>query len=154
MGHFVRVFCASPLVPPVRKVIEWAAQKGCKLKMDPDTAPADQEKTDWRRVGIIYKDNHTPFYIEVNMDDDSGSHLREEIDEYSKFLNNVDDSSDKNKALQHLRKTKFIVSNEIPAQFADEGYLALGVFLTYFVQHCDGMIQVDGEGIKQKLKVT
>ena len=156
MGNYVRVFCTKSEQPSVRAILDWAATKGCHMKVDPDFKNFNMDATDWKRVGILYKDDKWPFLSEINKDD---GFMKEEITEFNNFLSGVKDAQgketmDKEAILRHLKDTKFVVVTELSVNddIDDEGYFNLGVFLTYFVQHCGGIIQVDGEGLSEDIK--
>jgi hypothetical protein len=70
----------------------------------------------------------------------------EEIQEFIEFLNDVNESAEKAKVLAQLRGTRAVVSAQLLSDIDDDGYHAVGIFLSFFVAHCDGMIQADGEG--------
>jgi hypothetical protein len=49
--------------------------------------------------------------------------------------------------LEHLAATAFVIACQLPSSdIEDDGYNVNGHFLTFFVEHCGGMIQADGEG--------
>jgi hypothetical protein len=46
-----------------------------------------------------------------------------------------------------LRKTRFILLTRFdPADISDEGYDFNGWMLEFYQEHCDGIVQVDGQG--------
>ena len=146
MGYYVRAFCTSSVVPPIRAVLEWTAQQGYTLQVDPDSAEVDLDSPDWQEVDIIYKDGKQPFVVGVDRDDGSEASLvRREIEEFEEFLADVTGPA-KARVLTHLRATRYIVANQLLADVDDDGYEASSIFLTYFVEHCGGLIQADSEG--------
>jgi hypothetical protein len=42
------------------------------------------------------------------------------------------------------------VAAQLLGDIDDDGYTAAGVFLSYFVDHCGGLIQADGEGFYER----
>ena len=48
--------------------------------------------------------------------------------------------------LATLRASRTIVTAQLLSDIDNIGYYAVGVFLGFFVEHCDGMVQADGEG--------
>ena len=115
MGYYVRVFCTSPTVPPIRKVLNWAASNGQQLMIEPDYADIDRDSPNWKMVGITYKEGKLPFLAEVNRDDGTeNSLLREEVEEFVDSVSEIEDSTNKAKVLRHLHETKYVVANLIP----------------------------------------
>jgi hypothetical protein len=157
MGYYIRAFCLSDKVPTIREILTWAASQGCKLEIASDFQNLDLDLIEWEQVGIVYKQGKLPFLCEINRDDGTDDCLmREEVEEFKEFLSEVKGlfNINKKKVLNQLERTRFIISNQIPtSDFDDEGYDANGIFLTYFVQHCGGMIQADGEGFYEGNKL-
>ena len=48
--------------------------------------------------------------------------------------------------LDHLQQSKAVVAAQLLGDIDDDAYTAAGTFLAYFVEHCGGLIQADGEG--------
>jgi hypothetical protein len=138
MGYYLRAFCTSPDIPPLRPVFEWAESQGVRFA----SPSADLDASGWQQAEVVYKSDRQPFVAETDAD----QLLREEIEEYLEFLDDVDESSDKQKVVDHLGQTKAVVAAQLLGDVDDDGYTAAGTFLTYFVKHCGGMIQADGEG--------
>lgn len=148
MGYYARAFCTSPDVPPLRQVLEWAEDRGVGLTIGPGRAGVDLDSPDWREVELVYKQGRQPILCEVNRDDSSDDNLlREEVEDFLESLDDVDDSPDKDRVVQHLRETRFVVASQLlTSDFDDDVYKAINTYLSYFVEHCGGMIQADGEG--------
>jgi hypothetical protein len=138
MGYYLRVFCMSPEIPSLRAVFEWAEVRDVRL----DAPSADVDAPSWRQAEVVYKTGRQPFVAETDAD----QLLREEVEEFVEFLEDVDDSSEKQKVLDHLEQSKAVVSTQLLGDVDDDGYAAAGTFLTFFVEHCGGLIQADGEG--------
>ena len=150
MSYYIRVFCTAPAVPPLRDVLQWCADQGAPLQIAPEFATADLQSPDWQQVGLVYKAGKQSFLAEVNRDEGSDSDLlHEEIAEFAELVAEAEAAEPawKDAVLQHLRATRCIVANQLPTgDFDADGFRALNVFLAYFVQHCGGMVQADGEG--------
>lgn len=150
MAYYVRVFCQSSAIPPLRVVFEWVTSEGYQLRLDPTFAHTDLDSSDWEQIGILYKDGKSALLTEINRDHGSDERLfHEEIREFEGLLTEAKNSSngeETEKVLEHVHHTKYIVANQIPSDFDDDGSLALSSFLAYFINHCGGMVQADGEG--------
>ena len=55
--------------------------------------------------------------------------------------------------MSHLKKTQIIISSQLLNDIDDDGFHANGVFLDYFVEKCNGMINADSEGFYDGDKV-
>jgi hypothetical protein len=138
MAYYLRAFCTSPDIPPLRAVFEWAEGHGVRL----DAPSADLDAPGWQQAQVIYNTEKQPFVAET----DAGELLREEVEESVEFLDDVGESPKKQKVLDHLEQSKAVIAAQLLGDIDDEGYTAAATFLTYFVEHCGGMIQADGEG--------
>lgn len=138
MGYYLRAFCTSADIPPLRTIFDWAEKQGVRLEA-PET---DVDATGWEQAEVIYQPERSPIVAETN----TGELLHEEVEEFVDFLEDVDDSPEKQKVLDHLEQSKAVVAAQLLGDIDDDGYTAAGEFLTYFVEHCGGLIQADGEG--------
>jgi hypothetical protein len=145
MGYCLRAFCTSADVPPLRTVFDWAEMQGVRL----DAPSADLETTAWEQAELLYKAGKSSIVAEANRDD----LVREEVEEFTELLEDVDDSPEKQKVLDHLEQSKAVVAAQLLGDIDDDGYTAAGTFLTYFVEHCGGLIQADGEGFYEGEKL-
>jgi hypothetical protein len=138
VGYYVRAFCTSDDVPPLRTVFDWAEGRGVSLQ-----APsADLDARGWEQAEVVYKANREPFVVEAN----TGELLREEVVEFVEFLEDVDESLEKRNVLDHLGHCKAVVAAQLRGDIDDDGHAAVGTFLAYYVEHRGGLIQADGEG--------
>lgn len=119
-------------------MFEWADGRGVHL----EAPSADLDAPGWEQAEIVYKSDRQPFVAELN----TGELLREELEEFFEFLEDVADSPEKQKVLDHLEQSKAVVAAQLLGDVDDDGYTAAGTFLTYFVEHAGGLIQADGEG--------
>jgi hypothetical protein len=142
LAYYLRAFCTSTDIPPLRAVLDWAASQGVRL----DAPTADLDTRAWEQAEVLYKPDKSPLVAEANEDDLA----REEAGEFIESLEDVDESPEKQKVLEHLRQTKAIVAVQLLGDIDDDGYSAAGTFLTYFVDHCAALIQADGEGFYER----
>jgi hypothetical protein len=138
VAYYLRAFCTSDEIPPLRTVLEWADDQGTHL----EPRSADPDDSAWKQAEVICKSGAQPFIAERN----AGELLREEVEEFMKFLADVDESPEKQEVLDHLGRSRTVVATQLLSDIDDDGYSAVGTFLTYFVEHCGGLIQADGEG--------
>jgi hypothetical protein len=137
MGYFLRTFCTSDELPPLQTVLVWAEAHGVSLET---TSAADGR--DWEQVEVSYSPDAAPFIIEAN----TGDLLTDEVAEFVDFLEDVDDSPEKQKVLDHLHRSKAVVAAQLLGDVPDDGFDPVGTFLAYFVENCGVMIQADGAG--------
>jgi len=161
MGYYVRVFCTAPDVPRLRSIQDWLHDQESTAVIDePNHAIAaaaagelrppilNLSNSNWEQIAISYKLGKPPILAECDRDDGTpDSTIREELEEFVQQLAEVEHSSARQRVLDHLAATKFVVVCQLPvSSIDDDGYEANGDFLTYFVEHCGGMVQADAEG--------
>lgn len=147
VGYYVRAFCASGDPPPLRQVLDFAREKGCPIRLDPDVTETSPDDPGWEQVGLLYKDGKLPILLEVNRNDGEDSLVREEIEEFLEFLEDAPRNSNRSKVDDHLRATRFVVAAQLPtSDIDDDGYNANGWVMRFFLERNAGMIQADGEG--------
>jgi len=107
---------------------------------------------------IVSKDGGAPKEVtleELSRNAGRGKNLiADEVAEFKELLEEIKNSPAKRQVIGHLNQTRFIVACRLPtSDIDDDGYDVNGDFLGYFVDHCEGMIQADGEGFYQGSKV-
>lgn len=167
MGYYVRAFCTASRSPRLADVQEWLRKRGSRAVLDSadhaveasrgGTMPSpvlDLDTPDWEQIAITYKAGKLPILAQINRERDDRGVLREEIAEFSKLLSDAAPEAARMRVLAHLRATTFIVACQLPtSDIDDDGYRANGDFLEYFVQHCGGLMQADGEGFYEGVRV-
>lgn len=145
MAYWMRVFCTSGSPPRLEDVFDWVSGRGPNLWIDHRVTDAELASDSWEQAAIGYRQGKTPFLTEVNHSSDPDA--RQEIAEFAESVEDVPDTSQRRRVLDHLERTIFIVGNQIPtSDFEDDGYHAVGEFMRFFLEHNGGMIQADGEG--------
>jgi hypothetical protein len=144
MGYYVRAFCTSPELPPLRTVLEWVKSGGVSLELGTENVAVNLDSPDWREAELRYKVGNQSIVVDVTRSSDEL--LSDEIEEFVEFLEDVPESVEKQKVVKQLRQTKAIVATQLLGDVDDDGYTAAGTFISFFVEHCGGMIQADGEG--------
>ena len=161
MAYYVRAFCTSPRVPALAEIQRWLATRRSKAVLDnpnhavevaqgrASSSPTlDLHASDWDQIAVTYKPGKLPILAECNRDDGSeDSLLRQEIGEFLELLQEAGSDAARQRVSEHLQATRFIVACQVPtSDIEDEGLEANGEFLGFFVEHCGGMTQADGEG--------
>jgi hypothetical protein len=144
MGDYLRAFCKSEDLPPLGRVLEWASAQGVSLALE-RSSPGALDSAGWREAELRYKPARQPLVVDVSRAGDHGL-VAEEVEECIELLGDVEESAEKRKVLAHLRASRAIVTAQLLSDIDDDGYDAVGVFLGFFVEHCDGMVQADAEG--------
>ena len=144
MGYYLRAFCTSADLPPLGRVLEWAAAQGVSLALE-SSSPGALGSAGWREAELRYKPGRQPLVVDVGRAGEDGL-VAEEVEEFIELLTGVEESAEKRKVLAHLRASRAVVGAQLLSDVDDEGYDAVGVFLGFFVEHCGGMVQADGEG--------
>jgi hypothetical protein len=138
MSYFLRAFCTSADLPPLRKVFEWAESEGVRL----EATSVDDDTAEWQQAEIVYRPGRQRFVAEADTDEV----LREEVEEFIESLEDADDSREKQRVLDHLERSNAVVAVQLLGHPDADGHRAATTFLTYFVAHCGGLLQADGEG--------
>lgn len=144
MGYYLRAFCKTDELPPLRRVFEWTANAGVALELNSGSEALDD--ANWREAEIRYARDKQPLVVDVSRASSDDGLLSDEVEEFVEFLEDVEDSPEKQKVLAQLRNSRAVVGAQLMGDIDDDGYNAVGTFLSYFVEHCGAMIQADGEG--------
>lgn len=155
MGYYVRALCKSEKVPTLKEVFDCCATKNINLKVHSDySKDVDLDSRNWEQFALEYERGKLPIIVEVNRDDGNEDCLfRREINAFIEIIGSPGLSLSKRKVLQHLKETNFTVADQLLSDVDDNGYDANWEFLRYFVEHCGGMIQADGEGFYESTKL-
>jgi hypothetical protein len=145
VGHYVRAFCTSEDLPPLGRVLEWAAAQGVPLELEHEPGPGGLDSARWRWAELRYQHGKRPLSVDVSREADHGPPF-EEVEEFVELLGEVGESAEKRRVLAHLRQSRAVVGVQLFSDVDDDGYDAVGVFLGFFVAHCGGMVHADGEG--------
>jgi hypothetical protein len=161
MGYYVRAFCTSSQVPELQETQTWLQKRGSVALIDEPNHAVEQARaqiastpiinlgsSDWEQVAVTYKRGKLPILAECNREDGSeDSLLHEELAEFVELIEEAEPSAARQRVLDHLGKTKFIVACQVPtSDVDDDGYNATGDFLTFFAERCGGLIRADREG--------
>jgi hypothetical protein len=161
MNYYVRVFCINAEVPDLASIQAWLGESGSAALIDePDHAieaaeagePGrpilDLATSEWEQVAIVYRAGKLPILAECHRDDGTTECLmRKEIAKFQELIGEPEGSASRRHILQHLAATRFMIICQLPSSDMEEdGFDANSEFVLYFVEHCGGMVQADGEG--------
>jgi len=161
MSYYVRVFCTNAEIPDLANIQAWLRASNSAAVIDePDhaieaaeagelgTPILDLATSGWEQVAIAYRAGKLPILAECHRDDGTEECLmRKEITEFRELIGELKDSTSRLHVLQHLAATRFMIACQLPASDMEEdGFDANSEFVLYFVEHCGGMVQADGEG--------
>jgi hypothetical protein len=149
MGYYIRAFCTAKKPPTVRSVLQALTSSGVRLTVEDDYDNSGTlDSPDWRQFAFEYKPGKRGIQVQCNRLDGSGDGLAAaEIEEFIELIGPPERSKQRRKVVEHLESTQFIIACQLPStDIDDDGFNANGEFLNYFVTHCGGMIQADGEG--------
>lgn len=151
MGYYVRVFCKSENTPAFSKLQEYLSAITPAYKVD---GTADDHNSSWTDFEFHYKEGKLPMLVELNWTDEGGSIGKEEVDEFLEEIGSPGLSFKKRKVIKHLKKTKYIICNQLPTSDIDEdGYKANDELIKFFVNNYAGMLHADGEGFYDKNEI-
>ena len=150
MPYYVRAFCTASQSPTINAVMQSLRQCGpnCDACVD-DVSELDSPL--WQQFELIYKSGNGPIVVECNRDETPDSLAKAECEEFIEEVAELEASPAKDKVMEHLRMTRFIVSCQLLSDCDDDGYEANGKLLDYFVEKCGGMIHADGEGFYDRM---
>jgi hypothetical protein len=145
VGYYLRAFCTSEDLPPLGRVFEWAAAQGVLFALENAPDPDELDSARWRWAELRYMHGKRPLVVDVSRAADYGPPF-EEVEEFIELLEQVDESAQRHWVLAHLRESRAVVTVQLFSDIDDGGYDAVGIFLSFFVEHCGGMIHADLEG--------
>ena len=145
MPYYVRCFCTSTEVPTINTVLAALRDRGSHLSAGVDDQ-AQLDSPQWIEFELTYRPGRNPILVECNRDDGEESLCRRECAEFIDESLGPEGSPARDRVAAHLRATRFTIACQLLMDIDDAGYAANGEFLHYFVVHCGGMVQADGEG--------
>jgi hypothetical protein len=148
MGYYVRAFCTASNPPPLQVVLDALAARGVEISAA-EASVEDLRDPHWDEAPLAFGPGRRPAL--VTCDRETGAHnvLREEVQQFVEFLHDSPPSPERKRVVDHLRATKSIIACRMPEAAADDddgGCQACRAFLSHFVAHCGGMVQIDGRG--------
>jgi hypothetical protein len=141
MPCYVRAFCTAPETPTINTVMRWLRDHCFDFSAHADK-PSELDSPAWLQFEFLYKAGKKPIIVECNRDDGARAECAEFIEEVAE----LEDQPGKTAVVEHLEKTRFIICCQLLSDIDENGYDANSELLAYFVDHCGGMMQADGEG--------
>ncbi len=145
MGCYVRAFCAAKQTPTINTVLQSLRQAGYNFTPHVDD-PSELDSPLWQKFELQYNEAKNPIVVECNRDDVKECLARAEIKDFVETIALLENAPAKGTVIDRLNKTRFIICCQLLSDIDEDGFEANGLFLHYFVERCDGMIQADGEG--------
>jgi hypothetical protein len=145
MGYYVRCFCTSDQVPTINTVLAALRDRGFDLSARVEDLAA-LDSSQWHDFELIYNHSRKPILVDCDRDDGEESLCRRECAEFIDDFLGHSESPARDRVAADLRATRFTIACRLLMDIDDSGYTANGEFLHYFVVHCGGMVQADGEG--------
>lgn len=146
MSHYSRIFCTASIIPSLATAIGFANSNSDKCKLALNEETTDIYSNGSMRFELKYKNKRDPITVELNKADDVDPVGHAEINEFITDIGFAGFSSSKRKVIHHLKNTNFIVACEHPEDLDEDGENLIQHFLQYFIEHCNGLFHIDGEG--------
>ncbi len=145
--QYSRVFCQKENSPPLRLLIDFLKSRG-QLPIVPDSIePAALDEWAWVQIALGYNRDRKP--IQLFCVRDRGSYQDVFEQERTHFLEvlSVFDDIEADLMREHVTRARFILTTQlVPTDITDEGYDFNGWILQFYQEHCNGIVQVDGQG--------
>jgi hypothetical protein len=142
MGYYIRAFCRTDKFPAFREIQAYMYSVNPVYRLEADV----DDNSNWTNLEIYYKDGNHPISVEINWCDDESSVGKEELAEFLEVIGPPRLSIKKRQVIKKLRETKFIICNQLLSDLDDDGYIANGLFMDFFVERYKGMIHAENEG--------
>ena len=143
---YSRVFCSRENSPPLRLLLDYLKSKG-QIPFVPKMDPAALDDWAWVRVSLGYHRERKP--IQLFCIRDRGSYQDVFEKERADFLDRVSvfDDIEGQLVREQVTRSRFIATTRlVKADVTEEGYDFNGWILEFFQEHCNGLVQVDGQG--------
>ena len=150
MAYYLRAFCTSESRPSIDQLDEVLRRDNSKARLETND---NRMAANWNEAEFYYKEEKQPVIIEVNENENAKSLAAEEIQEFVEIIGNPGLSFAKRRVLNHLSKTRFIISCQLLSDIDDDGYHWTGEILNFYVANFGGMIQADREGFYKGHKI-
>ena len=144
---YSRVFCQKENPSPLRLLIEFLKSRG-QLPILP-TEMSDEALDEWAWVYVTLQYDRARKPVQVFCFRDRGSYQDAFEQEKGQFLDGLTAYDDVEASLvaDQIKKARFILLTRIdPSDITEEGYDFNGWILEFYQEHCNGIVQVDGQG--------
>ncbi len=144
---YSRVFCTREDSPPLKLLLDFLKSKN-QIPLIPKMDPAALEDWDWVHVSLGYSRERKP--IRLFCLRDRGTYQDVFEGEKTSFFNRISvfDDIEAGIARECISKARFIATTQmVKKDMTDEGYDFNGWILEFFQENCNGIVQIDGQGI-------
>jgi hypothetical protein len=145
--QYSRVFCQKENSPPLRLLIDFLKSRGQSPIVRDDLDQAALDEWAWVQVSLGYSRDRKP--VQLFCVRDRGSYHDVFEQERNQFLSllSVYDDVEASLVREYVQRARFILTTRIiPSDMTDEGYDFNGWILEFYQEHCNGIVQVDGQG--------
>jgi hypothetical protein len=144
---YSRVFCQKENSPPLRLLMEFLKSREQLPITPPDMTEAALDEWAWVHVSLGYDRARKP--IQVFCIRDHGTYqdvFEKEKAQFLQLLTAYDDV-EASLVVECLNRARFILTTRFdPADITEEGYDFNGWILEFYQEHCNGIVEVDGQG--------
>jgi hypothetical protein len=156
MPYYLTAFCTDGDAPSRGEILTWAAGRKPWLGFVPPGEQYPHERLEdryWRAENVFYNQDDT-FVVDIYGADERGDIpgmdiFAGEVDEFRKAVTQLPSSPERDGILEHLARTRFLVSIAVPlSRFGDDerAWGAVDLLLNYFVERHGALIHREGEG--------
>jgi len=143
MGYYTRVFCSADRSPAFHEIQAYMSALNPSYKLEGEI---DDKNTYWTNFELFYKAEKRPIPVELNWCDEEESVGKEELAEYLEEIGSPGWSINKRIVVKRLRRTKFIICNQLLSDQDEDGYTANDRLMQFFVEGYEGTIHAENEG--------
>jgi len=144
---YSRVFCQKENSPPLRLLIEFLKSRGQLPITPPDMEEAALDEWAWVQVALGYDRARKPIHVFCFRD--RGTYKDAFEQEKAQFLEvlTAHDHLEASLVAESLNRARFVLTTRIDSKdVTDEGYDFNGWILEFYQEHCNGIVEVDGQG--------
>jgi hypothetical protein len=156
MPYHLSAFCTDGDVPSRAEILAWAQGREPWLGFVPPgekLLPEHLEDRPGRAEGVFYNQDDV-FVVDIYRAGERSEVLEKDIcagvvDGFRRRLEQLSPSPQRDHVLEHLARTRFLVSVAMPvSQFGDDerAWGAVDLLLDYFVERHGGLVHGEGEG--------
>jgi hypothetical protein len=143
---YSRVFCTRESSPPLRLLLDYLRAKG-QVPLIPKMDPAALDDWSWAQVSLGYSRERKPIQLFCIREQGSYQDVLEQERSYFLERLSVFDDEEAQIAREFVTRAQFIATTRmVKADITEEGYDFNGWILEFFQEHCNGVVQVDGQG--------
>jgi hypothetical protein len=144
---YSRVFCQKENSPPLRLLLEFLKSRGQSPISPPNLDDAALDEWAWVQVTLGYDKAKKPIHIFCLRDRGTYQDVFEqEKKQFLEILNAYEDI-EASLVVEYVNRARFILTTRFdPNDITEEGYDFNGWILEFYQEHCNGIVQVDGQG--------